>query len=160
MTFENVTEIEWAQLATWLDSDGCISILKSKPSRSAVNSTYHPRIQVYNSASCVMEWLQNHFNGTVVDTKRHRREHKQPHVWTCSTADHVALLKGALPYFLVKKDRALLLISYHENMLWDGKARKGRGRATIMIPDEVARREGLYQQVHVLNQLGPDDGSD
>ena len=161
MRYEGVTEVEWAQLATWLDSDGCISILKSKPvaSRHEVNATYHPRIQVYNSALCVMEWLQERFNGTVVNPKRRSHEHKQQRVWTCATADQVALLKGALTHFLVKQDRALLLVSYHENMLWTGKARKGRGRATVMPPEEVSRREALYKRIHVLNQLGPVDES-
>ena len=160
MTFENITEIEWAQLATWLDSDGCIGIRKSNPDRRAVNPIYHPSVQVYNSASCVMEWLQDRFGGAVNPAKPPNPKHKQQYVWTCFVADHVTLLKGALLHFLVKRDRALLVIDYHEGMLWNGRERKGRSRATTMLPAEVARREALYQQSRKLNQLGPNNGSD
>ncbi len=154
MKYEGVTEIEWAQLATWLDSDGSISIQKSRPKRPGLASIYRSRVAVSNTNRNVMDWLQTRFGGAVYLALR-RPKHKPVLVWRCAATERVALLKQVLPYLIVKQDRAALAIRYAEDMTWSGKSGKGRRPSEIMPMVEQERREALYQQSLQLNRKGP-----
>ncbi|KKM03674.1 hypothetical protein LCGC14_1772050 [marine sediment metagenome] len=156
--YEGITEIEWAQLATWLNSDGSISIQKSRPKRLGLTPIYRSRVAVSNTNRNVMDWLQTRFGGAVYLALR-RPGHKPVLVWRCAAAERLALLKQALPYLIVKQDRASLAIRYEEAMTWNGKSEKGRRPSAIMPMVEQERREALYQQSLQLNRKGSVDGS-
>ncbi len=149
--YEGISEVEWAQFATWVDSDGCISIGKSEPRPSARQKTaqYQAKIQVANTDLRIMQWLKERFRGEVGSQRPASGNCKARFYWQSYADDLVPLLKGILPYLLLKKQQALCVIAFRTEALW----KRGGNKQTP--PPELARREVLYQTIKSLNKRGP-----
>lgn len=154
MGFENVTEIEWAQLATWIDSEGTLSFAKwARPSATSRRRTplYRPLVCVSNSDDRVFAWLILRFGGYTNTERRQTETRKTSRVWIAPAGEAmVEMLRRVIPHLVLKRAQAELVIKFYTEALW----RKG-GHGRCMPEEEIQRREYLYQGTKQLNRRGP-----
>jgi hypothetical protein len=59
------------------------------------------------------------------------------------------------PYLIVKSQQAAVLLEFVDNFDSFKGARPGKKGGQVVSPDELARREALYQRMRSLNRVGP-----
>jgi len=154
MAFENITEIEWAQLATWLGSEGTLSFSKwARPSIKSRRRTpmYRPLVCVSNSDDRVFSWLKPRFGGYINTERQQTETRKTSRVWIAPSGDNlVEMLRKVIPHLILKQEQAELVTKFYTEALW----RKG-GHGRCMPEEEIQRREYLYQGTKKLNRKGP-----
>ena len=154
MKYEGVTEVEWAQLATWFDSEGTLSFSKwARPSVKSRRRTpmYRPLTCVSNSDDRVFVWLKARFGGYVNTERPQTETRKTSRVWMAPAGDAlVEMLRRVIPHLILKQAQAELVIKFYTEALW----RKG-GHGRCMPEEEIQRREHLYQCTKQLNRKGP-----
>ena len=158
--YEGITEIEWAQLAAWIDGEGNIGIRRNTHRRGLHRSfQYFPRVTVYNSNRRLMDWLTPRFGGCVSISLQETSRHKKGYVWELGAAGLVPVLRRILPYLLLKNEQAALVIDFYEKAVWHKGGNYKDSRKRCVSPEELARRHALYEESLRLNHRGP-DGSD
>lgn len=132
----------WAYVAGIIDGEGYIGIDKSKtmPQRRC-SPRYQPEVVVVNSYLPLLEWLQREFGGSIMARKKQKDHHKPTWCWKLVNRQAAEFCKDLLPYLLVKKQNAELLIEFMEA----AKPPKIRGQGAKLSEAEVANRERLYQ---------------
>ena len=159
MKYEGVTEVEWAQLATWFDSDGFILISKERPQPSTGRRTtlYRPIVGVSNTNPLLMDWLEERFGGRTTVERPQSDKHKESLHWLAHMGLRgdklISLLESVLPYLLLKRRQAELAIEFYQGAVWKNGGSPGERQTP---PQELARREELHQAVKALNRNGPD----
>jgi hypothetical protein len=136
-----------AYLAGVIDSDGYIGVLKSKAQPgNTKNPQYGLTVNVTNTSKVLMDWLVENFGGKVY-TRKHKPglNWKPTYNWILGYRAAKELLEEVLEFLVIKKDRAELGIR-----LMTGWVKDNRGTH----PDELARREGIYQEFKRLNYSG------
>jgi len=147
-----VSVVDWARLAAFLDGEGSISIVYAvhKTPRLASKRTQYEyvRLTIANTDPRLIDWLVATFGGIVRSRVYKRNDKWKPAFWWTSSCQRAAeILRGCLPYFILKRDRAELALALQATMVRSG--RKG-------TPIEVIERRGVIkQQLHALNAKGP-----
>jgi hypothetical protein len=138
-----------AYFAGILDGEGNVSIERVAP--NAKQRTHNPRHQarvtVVNTSPELIEWLVAHFGGTVQARKIDPLKHKQTWAWRLAEIPVLALLKLTLPYLVIKRRQAELVIEFVEGRV------NFRGYKMI-TPEELARRDRLWNEIKRLNKMG------
>jgi len=127
-------EVEVAYLAGLVDGEGCFSIWRR-------NGTTGIELRVSSSDPRVMEWLRARFGGAADRHTPQSSKHKWMWVWRPRVKELDALLPRLIPYLIIKRDQAEIALSFRRLMS------AGRGQ-------NVAERERLKEQMHVLNRRG------
>ena len=102
--YRQLSDVALAYIAGMLDGEG--TIVSNKGSRFWA-------IQISNTHKGVIDWLSKHILYSRIVPVRHLRERRRP-IWRCDLAGNtktMALLEVLLPYLIVKKERALMLIA-------------------------------------------------
>lgn len=134
------SETEWAYLAGIIDGEGTICI------------TGRPRmvVAIYNSNPDLLDWIKLHFGGYVNWTPSRKPEWKP--IGRVQFADSFAIeiLRGVLPFLVLKRRQAKIVLAYHETRLpLEGGRRQG-------VPWQLAGlREGMRLKLKQLNKRGP-----
>lgn len=108
----NLSETDWAYVAGILDGEGCIRDQKQTHSRHV-----QPTIRVANTYLGLVEWLRKIFGGSIYTDCRTSQPDRNPNwnqVWEwrrCSESAVYAILSGCIPYMIVKRDRALEIMT-------------------------------------------------
>jgi hypothetical protein len=141
----------WTALATLFDAEGCIVLNKSTANQER-SQQYIMRLQVANTN---MEWLESWARrigrGNTYFYPSTNPKHSAYGYWCIQKkADVVYILKKILPYLIIKKEQARLLIEFTQ-----GKFTKGNGQGPS--GQELARRERIFQRMRVLNKRGPSE---
>jgi len=123
MFMRDMSEIEKAWLAGLIDADGSVGINKHKLKwKDNPWTHFHPIIQICNTNKTLLEYaklIMDHKNRiykkTVASsTDKHNIQHKKPvyslKVLSISDCEHVLL--QILPYLIVKKQQAKLLLDF------------------------------------------------
>lgn len=112
------TELEWSYFAGILDGEGCITLSLRKYRKP--DSISH-RVLVYNTDSKLLDWIHERFGGSM---RIHIREdhNNRDGVYEsygrktvyrldwCIVADVEKVLSGTIPYLIVKKDAAEMVL--------------------------------------------------
>jgi hypothetical protein len=133
-----------AYLAGILDGEGTISICdkrimkrKSKGIRKT-NKVYRARVNfstnvtVCNTDPVIIDWLVANFGGSVSYSKRQKTNWKQKITWIMPTAQISIILEKVLPYLVLKKEQAKLMIEARKT--FDENQRQ------LLTSDEVYNR--------------------
>jgi len=137
------TEIERAQLATWIDGEGYIGILRNHDKR--YNKTYfNPRVAVYNTDPRAMDWLQARWGGVITSLRKGDTKSKEVFMWLLPAADIPATLTHILPYLVLKREQAQGLLDFYAGIT-----------ERAVSPAEWERRSDLQLLLLSLNRRGP-----
>jgi len=152
---QDPTTNQLCYLAGVLDSDGCISISKMKAGKQRTkNPRYVLAVTVVNTSKVLMDWLVEKFGGTYKQRKRLSEKHKTTYDWLFSNSKAAGILELVEPYLVSKKGQAQVGIE----LIRDWVTVHGQGANTP--PEEVERRENLFQEMKDLNQRGPGSRND
>jgi hypothetical protein len=130
---------KFVYLAGIIDGEG--SLIISRSNRGSYMN-YYGRIHVKNTDYRLIEWLLAKFGGNVHEhIPSDPIKHAKAYSWYFSgdAHDKEVLLLGLMPYLIVKKEQAKILIEF------------------FRMTGEVnpAKREVLYQKNSTLNRRGP-----
>ncbi len=150
-----------AYLAGLIDSDGHITVAKSEPSqRDRARSTIHyPIVGITNTDKRMMEWVLENFGGSYgsrmgqkMKAKSLERGWKERYDWRMTGKKSLTLLEDILPYLVVKRDRAELVLQFreHEEVVNALSTRQGDVLPSYIIQD----REKIRAAVMLLNKRG------
>ena len=110
-----MTEAERAYLAGILDGEGCLAIYKQFQKATPIRAArwhFFPRVTVGNTRLELLFWLKQKLGGAVnVNTKQIGRR-KTGYRWTCSDRRAIEVITLALPYLLLKRSQAELILSF------------------------------------------------
>lgn len=118
-------QLAWA--AGFMDGDGFITIQnrKTKHGDKIYTGTYL-RVGACQANQLPLEKLQNLFGGSIRPKNSgpnpHGYNRKPQWIWTLSTSEAKNALEQMLPYFVHKKEVALLAIAFQDTMLDNKKA--------------------------------------
>jgi len=146
-----MTETEWAYFAGILDGEGSIYASASVPSKQPSGKVYtccQTTLCVTNSDPRLIDWLASKLPGntqeyTPAQTPKNSR--KRVFKWYCNGENMCVALRGALPYLIIKKRQAELMLELRATF------QAGRG-SKAMTDQERAHREHLVQLIKAENQ--------
>jgi len=116
MENKQMTDIEknWGYVAGFLDADGSLTLMK-RLNRNKRTSRLEPRITFHNSCKPALEQIQKIIGcGWVsLDKRKHKYRKKCMYTLTVTNFKDISrILCHCLPYLVVKKDRARLLLNF------------------------------------------------
>lgn len=139
---------KWAYFAGIIDGEGCVRIGWGNY-RADGRRTRKGFLQVGNTSKALVEWLKTHIGGNYYVDTANRATAKEVYVWQISCRDAAEALRNALPYLVIKREQAKILISFAQTLTQPQSVGK------VGLPDIVhSVREVLAQAMHVLNGGG------
>jgi hypothetical protein len=148
------TDIEWAQLAAYIDGEGCI-LIDRRPNKKHPEwaPNYLVSVIVSNSDPRLIVWSKQTFGGFITNQKDPRIRKTSKRVlygWRTSTRDSRWVLEHCLPYLIIKREQAEIALA-----MFDTFADKKYSRWNPM-PDEVrARRDSLVVSIREMKKTVP-----
>jgi hypothetical protein len=134
---------ELAYLAGILDGEGSVSIACIRPKKG--RAYFQPRVFVTNTGLDLIIWLEEHFGASTTETQSPIANRRLLYVakWTGDKA--LTLLTVVLPYLIVKRERAALVLE-----AWSVKpSYVGCGHP---LPDNIWQlRQDAYQELRAMN---------
>lgn len=105
------------QLAGLVDADGTINIVR-RPMRNGKFS-YHQSLAVSNTNVKLMEWLVEHFGGSMPNAAKrtkHKENSKDDFQWRLTGYKSYKIIKKIHPYLIIKQEQADLTIELYEKV--------------------------------------------
>ena len=144
------TTAELAYLAGIIDGEGCFCLHRRRG--TLIGST---QLQIGNTDLRLLQWVSQHFGGSVKLEKRQNLHHKPVWRWTSTAEALETLTRAVLPFLIVKREQAELLLAYRATVAVSG-AEWIRSRGTpAHIREE---RERIHERISRLNRRGVQDG--
>ena len=139
---------KWAYFAGIIDGEGCVRIGWGNY-RADGERTRKGFLQVGNTSKALVEWLKANVGGNYYVDTANRATAKTVYVWQINCRDAAKALRKALPYLVIKREQAKLLISFAQTLAQP----QSLGKAGL--PDVVhSVREILAQAMYSLNMKG------
>lgn len=99
----------------------------------------------------MMSWLRDRIGGTVKLEKRSNPRHKPVFRWYVGADELDAIVRAVVPYLIVKKRQAELVIAYGDTL----GAMVTTKRSTDDTPDETKHeRFRIHDELRALNKRG------
>ena len=142
-----MTEIELSYLAGLVDGEGCLTL----------DSNGQPCFTIVNTDERMINWLRTHVQvdrESVSIQIQRPLLHKPRWSWRCPSQNLAGLLSALLPYLVVKRERAEILIAVDATIQRGPRPReRGRGSPPL-IPSVVEFRTAMIARIHALNRRG------
>jgi len=139
------TEIDWARLAVLIDGEGYIGIATafSKKMKWARPHLYLD-VRITNTDPRISDWCVSKFGGKVYINKRKAGMEKWSDTfhWSVSCNKAEAILRGCLPYFLIKREQAEVALAFQSTI------DRAKSNGCKGVP-----REHVLKQVELRNTL-------
>ncbi len=129
---------KFAYLAGIIDGEGCLSIGAGRRQKWGVIN-YNSIVSVANTDIRLIKWLHRNFGGRFFDGKQQRPNNKKHYIWRLlKRKDIEVLLLAVLPYLIVKREQAIVLLDL------------------VRLPstENPAKRQELWEKMAVLNKRG------
>jgi hypothetical protein len=140
-------------IAGLIDGEGSIELLKANSGR-----TYTPVVKISTTSKELADWLIKFLPfGEKALLKRRKINQKPCHIiGTRSCKGVLTLLESILPYLIIKKTHATLLLNYTKNH----EFRTGRYgyNHKFKVPPIPNWEHEMYQELRELNRRGINDG--
>ena len=116
-------EQNWPYLAGLIDGEGCITawkywlVWKLGDKRHFCNPywQFSARVSITNTSLVLMKWLVSHYGGGFICKREATDKHKASFEWRPKGQKNMKLLLLAiLPYLVIKREQAILLLEYIE----------------------------------------------
>ena len=137
--------VSLSYLAGIVDGEGTIRIGSSKASKSNWNTRYYASISLGMTNKEIIEMLVKRFGSKV----REERVANRKVMYRWGTSGNITvpnILKQLLPYLIVKKEQAKLVIEYCSKIKTTGFRRNKK-----LPKQQLLWREEFYQKVRKLN---------
>lgn len=137
-----------------VDGEGSLNIIHNK-ARSWSNPQYQSTLSVSMTHKGVIELLHSTFGGTLRMEKAHPRW-KQQWTWYLGGAKLAEFLNQVLPYLVVRKRHAELILEMEatKQRTADGKPGHTKGRGGKLDSAVAARREVIHTELRRINRRG------
>ena len=140
-------EWEKAYAAGLMDGEGSFHIGHQTPTGGAIAQDYQPQVQCTMADLPPIQFLLDRWGGKVINKKPHGSNKKPVYYhWYLRRGEMASFIEDILPYLLIKRDRAELLITYINS-----RTVTPTGRGSSTPPEETQRRYEFYRQMKVLN---------
>lgn len=142
--YNSISQVDWARLAAYIDSEGCIRIVRGKARQTHRASTSHGAwhgliLHVTNVDLRLLQWCKQNFGGVIF--AQIRKSKRQVFDWRAYNKNVGEILRGCMPYFIVKREQAEIGLAFLATVT--GTTKK--------LPAEVVQlREQMYQQMKDL----------
>lgn len=105
-----VTPIDWARLAAFIDGEGHIALNQNMMSNGKPYA--YLRVVVTNTDPRLIVWCQRLFGGGICRQTRVQLNQQNCFKWTATCRHAEAILQGCLPYFVLKRDQAEIGLAF------------------------------------------------
>lgn len=140
------TSEQISYLAGFIDGEGTIYISTRKTKLGYIS--YYPRFQAVNTNKEVMEWILKTFGGLLYtkDRSSYNKKWRVQYEWYTTRALIDELLPLILPYLIVKRPQAELMLKFRATF---------KRRSIQKIPEDILNiREQCLHDMRVLNLRG------
>lgn len=143
------TERDWAQLASFIDGEGCI-YLSYYINPSNGYSRTNLRLSISNTDPRLPNWCKERFKGRVgiSDKKLGNKVYRPAIRWETEHANAEWILKGCLPYFILKREQAEAVLEFRQTIV-----PLISGRKLGLSQETQEKRELLRKIVKNLKQV-------
>lgn len=138
-------------LAGLVDGEGYVGIKKSKYARHCPSPTYHERIQIRMVDEEAIKLFQKVFGGFYYKEKPHCAKGRPLYCYQASDIKAYNICKILLPYLLIKKKNAQLILGLRKSKQniktserGGNKGGRRKGKSRLMSSKVLAYREKLY----------------
>ena len=107
-----------AYIAGIVDADGCVALRKDK------KIYLYPQVVVSNTHLPLLKMLQKRYNGSITKLKRRKENHTQAYNWRVTTDQARILLRDIIPYMIIKKKKAKIVLKYDNKKLIEKRWKK------------------------------------
>jgi hypothetical protein len=135
-----------AYFAGVLDGEGCFTI--HQQGRGHIAGT---AIHVGNTDLRMLQWIQERFGGNVAFERRQNPAHAKVWRWTSHVGNLEAIIIAVLPYLVIKREQAELLLAYRKTL---APPISGHRSAGIISDDVKSERQRILSAIGVLNKRG------
>ncbi len=156
MVILKLSNVEKAYLAGIVDGEGSLYIARQEAhgNNGQLKYFYRARVTVANTDIGVLTWLTNTIKVGAfcypMDSRKEKKGWKDVWQWTLASKAVEEFLEQLLPYLVIKKERATLLIRYRK--LINTRTHVYAGHP--LTKKEVDTREQIYKEVKELNKKG------
>ena len=99
---------EWAYIAGIIDGEGTIALARVHPQEMP-----SPELSISNTNLEVLKWIQKRTGGRIQKKKAMKANHRDAYVLRLRRSHALRVLKIVIPFLLIKKQQAELLISHY-----------------------------------------------
>jgi len=139
----------YGYVAGIIDGEGTITIGRNEYTNTKTGKYRHGQayhgvhyasvISVKNTDERLMKWLKSRFGGEYYTEKRTNETWKDSYKWYHCAKDKESFLLSILPYLVIKREQAKILLEFLRIEKW------------LKIP---TKRQELYEKIVALNQRG------
>jgi len=138
-----------AYIAGIIDGEGCITICRRKIKRLKTGNWYYePQVIISNTYRGLLDFCVEYYGGWIATLRKCKREHTTAYQWKTTGDEMRSLLKDVLPYLIVKKRQARVVLSFPR---YNGNGQKCRTER------EKKEQENLWFGIKKLNRGLSDD---
>lgn len=140
-------EILYAYMGGLIDGEGSIKIIRTvKPNKPNEYNTFDAAIRIGMTDKEPIELFKEEFGGSLFVEKR--QNYKDIYRWQCAGNKKVPpIVEKILPYLIVKKPQAELLLEYTKNRM----SCLGFGNKDGVPIEEYKKREEIFMKMKLLN---------
>lgn len=140
-----------AYIAGFVDGEGTIGIYRKYDLRKEWAPGYAERIIIVQVNQAPLNFIRQFFPKCSLSAKKQYFDnHQQSYCLKFTHIQAYNLAKAIEPYLKVKQNQARTLIEFRENIVHPDKKVSRR-----LLPEELERRERLYQQMKTFNGVQP-----
>lgn len=144
-----MNNINWSYIAGLFDGEGTFTISKAR--RKDYPDYSFEEIYITNSNKEIMNWLVENLGGSIRITRYGNKKWKNVYKWFLPAKMRVDFIKNIIPFVIIKKKQALLLLDFIS--LMESQKAKIRG-INGLTNSERNEREKILIQVRALNRRG------
>lgn len=156
----NVSSIDLAYMAGIIDGEGCISA-RRRSHRKGKRPNSTPTLAIANTHRGLLEWVTVKFGGNICSPRNQIRRptHKQIYQWSMEGSCVYDLLRLVLPYLVVKRNQAevvMEMVEIKDNASPEnGGTCAGIGGTGSDYTDHTFDKlDDLWAKIQKLNQRG------
>jgi len=151
------TKLDWARLAAYIDGEGSIFIRHRKETVTDIanqwNRGHELHVVINNCDPRLLVWCKDKFGGCVYqaspDTpgvgKKYLRPRRASFQWLTSTTKAANILKGCMPFFLLKREQAEVALAFQATV----RHAHARGLPVGLVEQRENFRNELKRLKHV-----------
>ncbi len=142
------TDTDLAYFAGIIDGEGCFCLHKSGD-----RAVFGADLSVGNTDPRLVHWIQARFGGRILRRQFADKRCKVFYHWRLASRDLDAVTLAVLPYLVIKRDQAELMLAYRKTIVPRGRGQRNK-HVSVMSSDEIQHRRDLVSRMAVLNKRG------
>jgi hypothetical protein len=132
-----------AWLAGLIDGEGCISLTRRSPQAHNASVSFNYRL-ILKVSMCHLSTIRRCREltglGTLHSQKRQKKHYSRAYTWFCNAGDAEIILEALLPWFVTKREEALVALDFLRLPL----AKRGGNGGGDAVSEELQQRRGEY----------------